>query len=179
MKQLPNTLSFSRILVCLALFFLTGYPVLFTILYLISGVSDVLDGYLARRWKVESQLGAKLDSLGDFVMYTLIVFVFITHTHILNNQFVVWTLIFIFIGKLINFLLIKIRFKQWSMLHTWADKFSGLIVYLALPVYILYPETPSLIVAIICGIALLATIEEMLIILTSTDYDVNKKSYFN
>ena len=36
-------------------------------LYVIAGTTDMLDGFLARRWGVESKFGAKLDSLADFV----------------------------------------------------------------------------------------------------------------
>jgi len=37
----------------------------FWVLYLIAG-RDILDGFLARRWGVESKFGAGLDSLADF-----------------------------------------------------------------------------------------------------------------
>ena len=39
----------------------------FWVLYLIAGLTDMLDGFLARRWGVESKFGARLDSLADFV----------------------------------------------------------------------------------------------------------------
>ena len=39
----------------------------FWVLYVIVGTTDILDGYLARRWGVESKFGARLDSLADFV----------------------------------------------------------------------------------------------------------------
>jgi CDP-diacylglycerol--glycerol-3-phosphate 3-phosphatidyltransferase len=39
----------------------------FWVLYLIAGLTDILDGFLARRWDMESQYGARLDSLADIV----------------------------------------------------------------------------------------------------------------
>ena len=36
-------------------------------LYVIAGTTDMLDGFLARQWGVESKFGARLDSLADFV----------------------------------------------------------------------------------------------------------------
>ena len=39
----------------------------FWVLYVIAGTTDMLDGFLARRWDVESKFGARLDSLADFV----------------------------------------------------------------------------------------------------------------
>ena len=39
----------------------------FWVLYVIAGTTDMLDGFLARRWGVESKFGARLDSMADFV----------------------------------------------------------------------------------------------------------------
>ena len=39
----------------------------FWVLYVIAGTTDMLDGFVAKRWGVESKFGAKLDSLADFV----------------------------------------------------------------------------------------------------------------
>ena len=38
----------------------------FWVLYVIAGTTDMLDGFLARRWGVESKFGARLDSMADF-----------------------------------------------------------------------------------------------------------------
>jgi len=65
MKNVPNILSISRIAVSGLLFFLVSHPVLFTILYLYCGLSDIADGYLARRWNAESGLGANQIAGGD------------------------------------------------------------------------------------------------------------------
>ena len=44
----------------------------FWVLYLIAGTTDILDGFLARRWGVESKFGARLDSLADFVFVLVV-----------------------------------------------------------------------------------------------------------
>ena len=65
MKQIPNILSAVRILLSFLLLALTKDTTLFLIVYLIIGISDVLDGWLARSLQVQSELGARLDSIGD------------------------------------------------------------------------------------------------------------------
>ena len=67
MKRIPNLLSASRIALCLPLLLVDAMTVPFWTLYLIAGLTDILDGFLARRWDVESKFGARLDSLADFV----------------------------------------------------------------------------------------------------------------
>ena len=67
MKRIPDLLSMSRIVLCLPLLMVDAMTVPFWVLYVIAGLTDILDGFLARRWGVESKLGARLDSLADFV----------------------------------------------------------------------------------------------------------------
>ena len=53
---------------CLPLLLVDVMTVPFWVLYLIAGLTDMLDGFLARRWGVESKFGARLDSLADLVL---------------------------------------------------------------------------------------------------------------
>jgi CDP-diacylglycerol--glycerol-3-phosphate 3-phosphatidyltransferase len=41
---------------------------LFLVLYVVTFLSDVLDGYLARRWNMESYFGMRLDSYADYFL---------------------------------------------------------------------------------------------------------------
>ena len=82
MKTLPNILSIFRIClvpIFIAVYFRTSadtklYPAL---VYGVAAFSDVLDGFLARRYKASSKLGMVLDPLGDKLM-TISVMVCIT-----------------------------------------------------------------------------------------------------
>ena len=67
MKRIPNLLSMSRIVLCLPLLLVDAMTLPFWTLYVIAGLTDMLDGFLARRWGVESKFGARLDSMADFV----------------------------------------------------------------------------------------------------------------
>ena len=67
MKRIPNLLSTSRNALCLPLLLVDAMTLPFWVLYLIAGLTDILDGFLARRWGAESKFGARLDSLADFL----------------------------------------------------------------------------------------------------------------
>lgn len=178
MKNLPNILSISRIIVSCLLFFIGEYPILFSVLYLYCGISDVADGYIARRWKVESAIGAKLDSFGDFIFYVLITVTFVIHTELTKETWILWLIVFIFIFKILSVGIIKIRFHLWGMMHTIANKIAGLCVYFLLPAYILIPSLPVVIGALVVIIALLASFEEILLAFTFGKYDPNRKGFF-
>ncbi len=64
---LPNQLSVFRLLLIPAihLFIVEGYLVLATLAYAVAGLSDVLDGFIARRWSMGTRLGLILDPLVD------------------------------------------------------------------------------------------------------------------
>jgi len=161
------------------LFFLGSYPILFSVLYFYCGLSDIVDGYIARRWKAESAIGAKLDSLGDFIFYILVTVMFFTQTEVMKESSVLWLVVSVFIIKLLNAVITKIKFRQWNIMHTLGNKLSGLLIYFMLPLYILLPHTPIIVGIIIVSIALLATVEETFILFISKQYNPNQKSIYN
>jgi CDP-diacylglycerol--glycerol-3-phosphate 3-phosphatidyltransferase len=73
MKNIPNILTLFRVIL-IPFFVLAFYlPIensfyIATWIFFIAGVTDYLDGYLARRWDVSSKLGAFLDPVADKIM---------------------------------------------------------------------------------------------------------------
>ena len=71
--HLPNFFTIGRILATplfIYLLFLGGantYPIALVI-FILAGISDILDGYLARRLQVESRLGKMLDPVADKIL---------------------------------------------------------------------------------------------------------------
>ena len=74
--KLINLLTFTRIVFAVIIFgFLAikNYYLIALVLFFISGVTDYLDGFLARKYKATSQIGEILDPLADKI---LIIFLF-------------------------------------------------------------------------------------------------------
>ncbi len=70
-KNIPNLLSLSRIFpfTLLLVYVITlGDKWLFSLVAVFASLTDWLDGYLARRWQVVSQLGIILDPIADKVI---------------------------------------------------------------------------------------------------------------
>ena len=65
---MANALTFCRIVLSVALLAPPALSPAFLVLYTLAGVTDMLDGYVARRTGAESDLGARLDSIADFVL---------------------------------------------------------------------------------------------------------------
>lgn len=72
--HIPNLLTIFRIAMTPwigVLIARSDYPLALPLLF-VSGMSDAADGYLARKWRVQSKLGMKLDPIADkFLMITV------------------------------------------------------------------------------------------------------------
>jgi CDP-diacylglycerol--glycerol-3-phosphate 3-phosphatidyltransferase len=70
-RYAPNALSSLRIALVPVLLWLawTGHPTAFLATFAFSLSTDLFDGFLARRFRPGSELGAKLDSWGDLATY--------------------------------------------------------------------------------------------------------------
>jgi cardiolipin synthase (CMP-forming) len=82
-KKIPNYLTYLRIAIIPALtlvFFLPGEwsYYLSTLLFFIAGISDWLDGYLARIWQAQSSLGKVLDPIADKLLVATALMLLVT-----------------------------------------------------------------------------------------------------
>ena len=73
-KHLPNYITLTRIAGTLWLIFIEPLSVLFYVVYSLCGLTDVVDGYLARKTSSTSELGARLDSVADLLFYAVMLF---------------------------------------------------------------------------------------------------------
>lgn len=70
MKHIPNLLTVARLALAPYLFLLMWRHEYRALLwpFALAGVTDVLDGFFARRWNASSRLGAYLDPIADKVL---------------------------------------------------------------------------------------------------------------
>lgn len=172
MKISPNKLSFIRIIFSLLLFFTKPLSYLFFIIYLICSISDVLDGYVARKYNLVTDFGAKLDSIADMTMFLSLIIVLLP---VLNFTLEIYVLILIIvILKIASAIYCYIKFEKLSTIHSYLNKITGLLIIL-IPVLLIFAPSENLI-AIICIIATIAAIEKFLIIRYSQYLDINCES---
>ena len=126
--NIPNALSFGRLLLFPVILYmaLKGYEKTFALLIIISLVSDVLDGMVARMLKQTSEFGARLDSIADFSTYFL---VFMGIWIFKRDDFAPHIVSFsIFIGLLFMALTLSlIKFGRFPSLHLYSWKTGGYI----------------------------------------------------
>ncbi|WP_165442995.1 CDP-alcohol phosphatidyltransferase family protein [Senegalia massiliensis] len=174
-KYIPNILSILRI-ICSALLLFISDRISFIFLYFIIGLTDILDGFIARKFNIESELGARIDSFADFVFYIILFFIFSrSYNQIMTTNYKM-VLIGILVVRLLNVLLTKLKYKKFVFLHTIANKTSGILVYFS-PVIILFKQN-NLIIWIVFLLIFIATLEELLITIIYSEVNLNRKSIF-
>lgn len=176
MKQLPNALTGMRIILSLTLLLFIGKPLLYAVVYFCCGISDVADGFIARKFNVESRTGAKLDSLADFVFTAVNLYVLITSVHLENEITVILIITAVAVIRIANLVMTKRRFDQWGVIHTVANKAAGVVLFLSIPFCIWVSGFPVWLVIPVGAVIALSAIEEMLILITAKEYDANRKS---
>ena len=130
MKRIPNILSVSRIILCLPLLLVEEMTIPFWVLYVIAGTTDMLDGFLARRWGVESKFGARLDSLADFVFVLTVGYKLFPW---LKLPTTLWIMIgIIALVKTFNAISSYVVRQRIEFLHTIANKLTGFLLFIGM-----------------------------------------------
>ena len=166
-KHIANIITGSRIVLSLPLLFIPLTSVWFYALYLLCGLSDMIDGAVARKTSSASEFGARLDTVSDFVFMSVALIKFVPHFHI-----PVW--LWIWIGviamiKLGNMAWKFVRTKKLVFPHTVMNKIAGLFLFL-LPVTISFVDLTHTL-PIVCAVATVAAIHEVYDTYTEKKHD--------
>jgi CDP-diacylglycerol--glycerol-3-phosphate 3-phosphatidyltransferase len=174
-KSIPNILSLLRILLSFALPLTIHLRGLFVGLVLLIGVTDIADGYIARKYKWVTKLGAKLDSLGDLVFFAIILLiVFFRYEQIITDNYS-WFLITLAL-KLTTAALSRIKYGEFVFIHTIANKLTGFLVFVA--IVIIPFDTIAYFITGVFLMAILSAAEELGITILNKTPDVDQKSIF-
>ncbi len=172
MRHFANTISVFRIALSFLLFFLEPLAAFFLSVYAIAGLSDMVDGFVARKTHSTSKIGEKLDSIGDFVLVAALLY---TLLPILDFT---WTLGFLigFVGlvRVLSLLLVFMKYHTFAVLHTYANKATGFMLFI-FPFFFAYFESLWSLYAI-AVFALISALEELVIHLKTESLDVNQVS---
>ena len=153
---MANLITSCRILLSLLLLFFPALSPGFYGLYLAAGLSDMLDGFVARRANSASPLGAKLDSMADLVFLAVCL---IKLLPVLALPVWLWGWVgLIALLRLVNILSGFVCRKKLVLLHTRANKLTGALLFL-LPLSLGFLNRAYTAVPL-CALASFAAIQE-------------------
>ena len=126
--NIPNLLSFYRIITFPFVLYLAinKHENLFVIFLIINLITDILDGFIARKFNLQAEFGARLDSIADIGTYILAflgVYFFKLDDF---SPFYLSFMSFLFLFLCSNVLSL-IKFKRLPSLHLYSSKIGGYI----------------------------------------------------
>lgn len=178
-KAIPNIITSIRILGAIFIIFTEPFSLAFYLVYGICGVTDVLDGFIARKFHLESRIGSVLDSISDIIFLGVMGFkIFPTLIELLDLW--CWFMIGIpVLLQLVGYIVCALKFKKFSAVHTYANKVMSAAIFCFPFTFIGFIK---LIYEIYLGVfgtvALFAGVEIILIHLLSKEYSEKNKSIF-
>ena len=140
-----------------ALPFVQYSPAVFWTLYLLCGLSDVLDGAVARLTGTVSRLGEMLDTIADIIFVAVWMLLFIPAIDV-GRWLWIWTGVIALI-KVVNVISGLAMKKGFVAKHTLANKATGILLFL-LPMVILWEVIKVPYIVLVCLLATFAAIQE-------------------
>ena len=151
-----NVITFFRIAASIVLLFCPAFSPAFYVFYIAAGLSDMLDGFVARKTDTVSILGARLDTIADLVL-VLICLIKLLPILSLPAWLYAWIGIIALI-KVVNIISGFAVQKRFVPVHSVMNKAAGALLFL-LPLTI--PAVPLKYSAIVvCAVATFAAIQE-------------------
>lgn len=161
---MANVLTILRIICGLLILICPAFSHWYYFFYLFGGFTDAIDGAVARKLGEETDFGAKLDTVSDFIFVSAVII------KLAGNVFVpVWLLIWIgliIIIKVSNVIIGAIKYHKFVAVHSIMNKICGLIAFVSLLLigWDCARQAKAVAAIFVCTIATTAAIHECYII---------------
>ena len=149
----------------------------FILIYTLVGLTDVLDGWLARKTGTASDFGAKLDSIADLLFYGVLLLRFLPTLWLALPRAVWYVVSAVLFVRVLAYTTAAVKYHRFASLHTWLNKLTGGAVFL-LP-YVFAVSSGVAYGWAVCFLALAAALEELTIHLSQKEYCADRKTIFH
>ena len=153
---MANIITGSRIVLSVALLFCPALSPVFFVLYIVAGITDMIDGAVARKTGTVSAFGARLDTVADIVLVAVCLFKLLPVLDV-PAWLCIWIAV-IAVIKVGNIAVGYIRQKKLISVHSIPNKVTGLLLFI-------FPLTLTWIhfkysAAVVCAVATVAAVHE-------------------
>ena len=162
---MANIITGIRIVCSIALLFCPAFSPAFYTLYIVAGVSDMIDGTVARKTGTVSEFGSKLDTGADLILVIVCLIKLLPVLHV-ATWLIIWIIV-IAVIKVINLLSGYVLRKEIVVLHTVMNRVTGILLF-ALPLTLSFIDL-NYSGAVVCVAATFAAIQEGHLIRTGAE----------
>jgi len=174
-----NSITLYRLIASFALlyFIIQNNLTVFKWLLVVSFITDAIDGFLARKFKVTSILGSKFDSIADdLTILMAVIGVFEFKPGFINHEkFLVFTLLTLY---LVQTAIALVKYKKITSFHTYMAKFAAIAQGVFLILMFFLPEWPIGLFRIAAALTMLDLLEEIILLFMLSSWQANVKGIF-
>ena len=131
MTHLPNIITLLRMAGSFGLLLYDVTSMFFWIIYGLCGISDIADGWLARKLKCVTRTGSLLDSLADICFVACCAWKLLPILE-LPQWLWLWAGVIVAV-KVVNQLSAFVMYGRCCFPHTLANKWTGFLLFIAVP----------------------------------------------
>jgi len=168
--NIPNILSLLRLLLSFLLFYVWNNRLIVFPLLLFIGLTDIFDGYIARKYNQKTIIGACFDAIADFVFFIMVVLCSIIY-EIETIMEIKYFILIIISLKILSIIICLIKYRKLGFLHTLGNKFTGVFLFVGICHFVLSINIILIYVGVI--ISIVFSFEELLINIIGKKYNEN------
>ena len=153
---MANIITGLRILCSIALLFCPALSISFYVLYIAAGITDMIDGTVARKTNTVSEFGSRLDTAADFIFVAASIIKLLPVL-----QMATWIYVWIAVIAVIKGMNVVIGYvihKKFVPVHSIMNKGVGFLLFI-LPLTLHFIEVRHS-AAVVCAVATFAAIQE-------------------
>ena len=154
--MIANFVTGLRIVYSLIMLYFPVFTPGFNTCYLLAGITDMVDGSVARRFGTESEFGEKLDTVADIIFVAASLYKLLPAIALATGIWI-WTGI-IAVVKVINIISGFVVQKRFVAVHSLANKITGIALFL-LPLTLPFVDIKYTAV-LLCMLATFAAVQE-------------------
>ncbi len=137
---IPNILTIFRIIlipVIVWVYYYQNNPKMAALLLILSGITDIVDGFIARKFNMISNFGKGLDPVADKLTQFILLICLVT-----KFPRMIVPCFLLFVKELVSAITALIAIRKTGKVEgaTWHGKLSTVIIYIMLFVHIIWPE---------------------------------------
>ena len=151
---IPNMLSIFRILLIPPIvwyYCVAKKQYVAVALIVLSGVTDIVDGFIARHFNMISDFGKIIDPVADKLTQGVVILCLATVYKLVITLVVVFA-----VCEITKFIFGAISVKKYDSVNgaKWYGKVNTVLVYLSMVLLILFPDIPSVYAGLITGVCI-------------------------
>lgn len=143
------------------LLFLKPMKMWFFIVYTFTGITDALDGWVARKTNTISSFGSKLDSIADLMLYSIMLIKVFPVMWVVLPVAIWYVVAVVLILRVSAYIIAAVKYRRFASEHTFLNKLTSASVF-TVP-YILLSSWAVPICWTICILGGIASAEEVII----------------